>query len=375
MSAWFALAWQSRLKRRSASFAADALVVLLCVFASTRLAQAQTAKPGAAAAVTCATCHAGVSASYAHAPMRHALENPGANPVLDTHPKLTVQMGAYTYTVQTKDGQSTYTVSDGTDSMTLPIRWDFGQQSQTWVLEKDGNLYEGLVSYFHRDQALATTPGDGRITPHNLTEAMGRKLNAWEVNQCFNCHATNALDGVRLKLNTLTPGLDCERCHVGVEQHMADAIHDNFTTLPKKLKTMDAEDAANFCGQCHRTWDTVVRNGWKGVVDVRFQPYRLENSKCFTGNDRRISCLTCHDPHQPVNHNDAVYDSKCLACHGGGKASKVATAAAPPTAKACPVAKANCVSCHMQKVELPGGHAVFTDHMIRIVKAGEPYPD
>jgi hypothetical protein len=156
---------------------------------------------------------------------------------------------------------------------------------------------------------------------------------------------------------------------------MADAIHDNFTTLPKKLKTMDAEDAANFCGQCHRTWDTVVRNGWKGVVDVRFQPYRLENSKCFTGNDRRISCLTCHDPHQPVNHNDAVYDSKCLACHGGGKASKVATAAAPPTAKACPVAKANCVSCHMQKVELPGGHAVFTDHMIRIVKAGEPYPD
>jgi hypothetical protein len=368
------------LKRRSASFAADALVVLLCVFASTRLAQAQTAKPGAAAAVTCATCHAGVSASYAHAPMRHALENPGANPVLDTHPKLTVQMGAYTYTVQTKDGQSTYTVSDGTDSMTLPIRWDFGQQSQTWVLEKDGNLYEGLVSYFHRDQALATTPGDGRITPHNLTEAMGRKLNAWEVNQCFNCHATNALDGVRLKLNTLTPGLDCERCHVGVEQHMADAIHDNFTTVPKKLKTMDAQDAANFCGQCHRTWDTVVRNGWKGVVDVRFQPYRLENSKCFTGNDRRISCLACHDPHQPVNHNDAVYDSKCLACHGETKASKVApaavaTAAASPTAKTCPVAKANCVSCHMQKVELPGGHAVFTDHMIRIVKAGEPYPD
>lgn len=380
MSAWFALAWKSRLRRRLANSGAGALALLLCALASATQVQAQTAKPAPAATVTCATCHAGVVASYAHAPMRHALESPTANPALETHPKLSVQMGPYTYTVQTKGGQSTYTVSDGTDSMTLPIRWVFGQQSQTWVLEKDGFLYEGLVSYFHRDQALAITPGDGGITPHTLTEAMGRKLNAWEVNQCFTCHATNALDGVKLKLDTLTPGLDCERCHLGVEQHMADAIHDNFTTLPKKLKTMDAEDAANFCGQCHRTWDTVVRNGWKGVVDVRFQPYRLENSKCFTGNDRRISCLTCHDPHQPVNHNDAVYDSKCLACHGAAKASKVApaavaTAAAPPTAKACPVAKANCVSCHMQKVELPGGHAVFTDHMIRIVKAGEPYPD
>jgi hypothetical protein len=26
-------------------------------------------------------------------------------------------------------------------------------------------------------------------------------------------------------------------------------------------------------------------------------------------------------------------------------------------------------------VELPGGHAQFTDHYIRVVKAGEPYPE
>jgi hypothetical protein len=29
----------------------------------------------------------------------------------------------------------------------------------------------------------------------------------------------------------------------------------------------------------------------------------------------------------------------------------------------------------MPKVSLPGGHAVFTDHFIRIVRPGEPYPD
>jgi len=116
----------------------------------------------------------------------------------------------------------------------------------------------------------------------------------------------------------------------------------------------------------------VIRNNWKGTVDVRFQPYRLENSKCFVGNDARISCLACHNPHQPVNHNDAFYDAKCQACHGEAKGASVAASTA---IKSCPVSKDKCVSCHMPKVELPGGHAMFTDHMIRVVKTGEAYPD
>jgi hypothetical protein len=101
---------------------------------------------------------------------------------------------------------------------------------------------------------------------------------------------------------------------------------------------------------------------------VRFQPYRLANSHCFDGADPRISCVACHDPHQKVSHDPAYYDQKCLACHS-------ATALlAPPHAKVCSVAKSNCSSCHMPRVPFPGGHFIFTDHDIRIVKAGEPYP-
>jgi formate-dependent nitrite reductase cytochrome c552 subunit len=33
------------------------------------------------------------------------------------------------------------------------------------------------------------------------------------------------------------------------------------------------------------------------------------------------------------------------------------------------------VSCHMPKINLPGGHAKFTDHEIRIVRPGDPYPN
>jgi hypothetical protein len=368
VSAWFASAWKNNASRLAASATVGALVLLICGLAADQPQLAQTKKP--AAAVTCATCHVGAATSYLHAPMRHALEIPGANPALDTHPNLTVQMGTYTYTVLTKDGKSTYSVTDGKDTMTLPIRWPFGQHSQTWVLEKDGNMYEGLVSYFHEIGGLGTTPGDNKLTPHNLTEAMGRKLDQSEINVCFNCHATNSVEGAKLTLDKLTPGLDCERCHTGSEQHGSDAARDNFSTVPRKLRTMDAQDAANFCGQCHRTWDTVVRNRWKGIMDVRFQPYRLENSKCFTGTDRRISCLACHDPHQQVNHDPAYYDAKCMACHGEAKTSPTAIAGI----KTCPVAKSDCASCHMPKLELPGVHSKFTDHLIRIVRAGDPYP-
>ncbi len=364
------MGWLNRLRRlvRAAAWTGN-LAWLLFGFVAGLPVTAQNME-NAKTSVTCATCHAAVAASYAHAPMRHAMESPGANPALGTHPKLSVELGGYTYTVMTKDGQSTYSVADGTGSLTVPIRWMIGEQSQTWVLERDGRLYESLVSFFPRDQVLAITPGDQKIVPHSLTEAMGRELSIWDARQCFNCHATHATEGVRLTLDKLRPGLDCERCHDGAQQHMADAARSNFSTLPKSLNRMDAEETSNFCGQCHRSWDTVVRNHWRGPAFVRFQPYRLSNSKCFQVNDRRISCLACHDPHQPANHNESYYDAKCLACHGDAKPTKADTAV-----KSCPVSKTDCVSCHMPKIEQPGKHASFTDHEIRIVKAGEAYPD
>lgn len=361
--------WSSSQAIRPAVTLLAALAFLFFQPSNHRPVLAAPAKPVPAA--TCATCHAGIAASYSHAPMRHAIEPAGQNPVLNSHPDLQTQLDGYSYSVKTRDGQSTYTVSDGKDSITLPIRWIFGQKSQTWVLEKDGVYYESQVSYFPQEQALFTTPGHANYTPHTLTEAIGQKTSRWVLIQCFNCHATNSVHGTQLTLDTLRPGLDCERCHIGAAQHMADAAQDNYKSLPLSLHKMDAGQAANFCGQCHRTWDATVRNHWHGAADVRFQPYRLENSKCFNALDPRISCLACHNPHQPVNHDTASYDPKCLACHSGAKSSSTNS----HTSKTCPVAKSNCASCHMPKTELPAGHALFTDHQIRVVHPGDPYPN
>ena len=298
------------------------------------------------------------------------MELPPNQRVLKMHPKMTFEKSGYRYTVETKDSGATYTVTDGKDAVTLPIHYAFGAHIQTYVLEQDGKFFESLVSYYPSVGGLAITMGDERLQPHTLTEAMGRETSTEEITACFGCHSSGAVHEGKLNLDTLTPGLTCEHCHTGAQDHMDALAHGQAGVVSKSLKAMDAEDTSNFCGGCHRTWATVIRTRKWGELNVRFQPYRLANSKCFNGADSRISCTACHDPHRNLVRNDAAYyDPKCLACHGA-TATHISTAV-----KNCPVSKNNCVSCHMPKVELPGSHAMFTDHQIRIVRANEPYPN
>jgi hypothetical protein len=335
------------------------------------LAPAQVKPSGAASA--CAGCHSAQSATEPRTPMGRALELPGSNPTLQTHPKLTFHKGAYSYAVETRGDQSTYSVTDGKQTISLPIRWNFGEGSQTWVLERDGHAYESLVSYYPAIDGLDITTGDEALSPHTLDEAVGRLLGQGETKDCFGCHSTSSEVNDKLSLATLEPGVGCEHCHEGSSAHLVDAFQGHFESAPLKLKELSSEDISNFCGQCHRTWERVVRGGLRGEGNVRFQPYRLANSRCYDGTDPRISCLACHDPHQNVVRQESFYDSKCLACHGSS--TQPPPAGAPAEAKSCRVASSNCVDCHMPRVKLPNGHMTFFDHEIRVVKPGEPYPD
>lgn len=308
--------------------------------------------------------------------MGRAMLLPGMDAALASHPKLTFQKGIFSYTVETRDGRSSYTVSDGTQTITLLIRWNFGEGAQTWVLVRNGQYYESLVSYYPSIEGLDITTGDEELKPATLEEAIGRKLSGMDVKACFGCHSTNAVVDGKLSLDTLKPGVGCSHCHVGSELHaVAEEASGggDLEAVPPDLAKLNSEEISNFCGQCHRTWDTVVRSGWHGVMTVRFQPYRLANSKCFDGTDSRISCLACHDPHRTVVRDAASYDPKCIACHGVKDSGMPKNA--PPEAKSCPVAKAKCAGCHMPDVPLIRGRMVFHDHQIRIAKAGEAYPD
>ena len=319
------------------------------------------------AAPACAACHEQAKWQPATS-MAHALETAGECKVLAAHPLLTFKRGKYSYRIERQGDESVYSVSDGAQTLTMPIRWAMGASSaigQTYILEKDGQFYESRVSYFSELEGLDVTLGAQSSAPADLLEAAGRRMNQADDLACFGCHATNATDKGQMTLERMVPGVRCERCHGPAEKHLAWVTQRDPVPAPMNdLSTLSTEQVSNFCGQCHHTWDQIVMAGRFDITDIRFQPYRLTESKCYDADDARISCLACHDPHREVDAKSGDYDSKCRSCHAGGK----------PGAKTCQVSTKNCASCHMPKLELPGAHHKFTDHRIRIVKAHEAFP-
>lgn len=322
-------------------------------------------EPGA-----CAKCHA-EARTQPSTHMARALETVEQCSILIDHPLLTASYGKYSYRIERKGSQSLYSVTDGATTITTQIRWALGASSamgQTYILEKDGQLYESRMSWFRELNGLGPTLGGDKALPADVNEAMGRLMSHDDKLACFGCHATHAREGSELTLDKMMPGVQCAHCHQSTDAHLAGmARGSGKPAIPAglaDLEDLSAEQASNFCGQCHRTWAEIAMQARPGIVNVRFQPYRLTESKCYDPDDARISCLACHDPHSEANAEPASFDAKCQACHAGGKVA----------AKACTVAKANCVTCHMPKIALPGAHYKFSDHRIRIVKANESYP-
>ena len=315
----------------------------------------------------CAACHT-KARTQPLTSMAHALESVAECQVLIRNPLLTFQQGPYTYRIERKGGLSFYSVSDGAQTTTVPIAWAMGSSSavgQTYLFQRDNEFYESRVSFFSALNGLGITIGHESSPPATFAEAAGRRLGPSDTLRCFGCHATRAVKGRQLNLGDMAPGVQCERCHGSSSDHLARALHgDPKVSAINSLGRMTTDDVSDFCGQCHRTWEEIALSGRVDISNVRFQPYRLTQSQCYDGDDRRISCVACHDPHQELDPVAQHYDSKCLACHGGGK----------PGARACRVAKENCTTCHMPKVDLPGAHHKFSDHRIRVVKLNETFP-
>jgi len=315
----------------------------------------------------CAQCHTEALLQPA-TNMARALDTVEQSRVLIDHPLLSANNGKYSYRIERKGDQSIYSVTDGTTTVSMPIRWALGASSaigQTFILEKDGELFESRMSWFRELNGLGPTLGAAGSVPADVHEAAGRLMSHDDKLACFGCHATNAAHGSQLTLDKMIPGVQCSHCHEETEGHLASMLRRRGEpVIPPALSKVSAEQTSNFCGRCHRTWAEIAMQGNPSIANIRFQPYRLTESKCYDPDDARISCVSCHNPHQEVSAQPVDYDPKCHACHGGGKVG----------AKACPVAKNNCVTCHMPKIELPGGHYKFSDHRIRIVKPNEPYP-
>lgn len=323
----------------------------------------------------CASCHPEQAKHSRSNRMANALLRPEESAILRTNPDLEFSEGKYRTRIARENTGSTLTITDGTDTLQAPIQWAFGLGSagQTYVFAHQGQLFESRVSYYNERRGLDLTMGAQGAKPATLIEAAGRRMDQTDVRECFGCHSTGGKRKDGVDWDAMTPGVLCESCHGNGSRHVKTRRDGNRTAFPmRKLGLLSAEETNELCGACHRTWAQIAEMKLRGPLNVRFQPYRITNSKCFDAEDRRIGCTACHDPHGELVSAPAAYDGKCLACHPQSASAKKASL---KSGKFCHTGTTGCVTCHMPKVALPGAHFDFTDHQIRISRAGEPYPN
>lgn len=311
----------------------------------------------------CAVCHREQARAAAHNPIQNALLKPEQAQPLQNG-VLQFLLGKYRYEIRDRK----YKVTDGEQTFEAPILWAFGAGAygQTYMVERAGTLVETRVSYYPREKGLNVTIGASDQEPKSFEEAIGRPLSPRDMLECFGCHATPTDYSNKIDLAKLTPGVQCERCHGGGEAHIQGARQGKKVAI-KSFRGQSAEEISDACGSCHRTWEFVQNSKIRGLQSLRFMPYRLTNSKCYDATDPRISCISCHNVHEPVVTEARYYDAKCTACHSVGQMLS------GKPAKTCPQAKQDCVTCHMPKVELPGAFHQFADHHIR--KPGGTLPN
>jgi hypothetical protein len=278
-----------------------------------------------------------------------------------------------------------YSVASADATASARLRWIMGagDLGRTFVYKRDDRWFQSRVSEYRQAPRLDVTTGlkipEGMDVGGNLADALGKALTPAEVRNCFGCHTVHATSSKGFDPEHAQAGLGCEACHGPGAAHNAvtaakgaaakgAAGVDLAIFNPAKLSPADSID---FCGACHRTFGDVTEaaNPANDPSVVRFQPYRLEKSRCWReSEDARLTCVACHDPHEPLVREDSSYDKRCLACHKPG-------AMETHGAKICPTgAKTQCVSCHMPKVKVASMHGEFTDHFIRVFKAGEEFP-
>jgi Tetratricopeptide repeat len=284
---------------------------------------------------------------------------------------------------------------------TQRVEWIIGSGANGFsaIVRRSDALFEAPLSFYSKTQHWALSPGY-----ESYDYGFSRPIPP----ACIACHSGRPRPIPDGNGRFLDPpfkelAIGCENCHGPGALHVGEmkqsgpgAREGNHSIVnPAKLPLWLAD---NICASCHQTGDARVLKPGKNFQDFRpgsplddtlailmVPPRRdaplrsdlLEHyfsmtlSKCYRESNRRLSCITCHDPHtQPAGREVSVlFRLRCLTCH---------------TEKSCAVPLAirqrkkppdDCAGCHMPKrdvKEIP--HSMLTNHRI-VRESDEPYPD
>ena len=230
--------------------------------------------------------------------------------------------------------------------------WAFGAgaKATTWVSQTSGEVIaEHGLTFYASTKSLGLTPGHSDSKDHffRMFDPVATAL------LCFRCHSTGPVTlSDSLRVQPTEPGVHCESCH-GPGRIHAQSGGAKPIQNPKKLT---AGQINTLCGSCHRQVREIDNDeDWSNAWNVRHQPPYLDRAACFRNSGGAVSCLTCHDLHQPLSTASASYDAQCISCH-------------MKPAHPAPVASGTCVGCHMPQVTV-SPNLEFTNHWIGVYDA------
>ncbi|WP_197443722.1 multiheme c-type cytochrome [Maioricimonas rarisocia] len=253
-----------------------------------------------------------------------------------------------------------FVVSTGTgaDEQRIPVQWllGSGQRAQTAVAINGRAGIEQRWTAFAPDGALGVTPSHERLPKVRPGDpgCFGRPMTRGDVLSCLGCHMTfGPPRGAPLTREYFKPNIDCERCHGPRKAHVEAARMGDAASVQPMVNLKDPQVEFQLCAQCHRASEQVDPSLPEHEA-VRFQPHRLQLSRCWQESAGQLACAACHDPHDQVATEPQHYTRSCLQCHMA------------PDDVPCPVEPTGtCIDCHMPEVDWQSGIS-FRDHWIRI---------
>jgi predicted CXXCH cytochrome family protein len=328
----------------------------------------------------CARCHQKIFDGYKKTPMANAsgLAVDGLLPGEFTHAASGVR-----YRLFLRDGRawlsyerpnaSPQQVLKGEQELTYFV--GSGQRGRTYLFQKNGYWFESPVNWYSKQRVWDMNPKsiDAREMPFTLKVDRG----------CLHCHSTGVqpAPGANNHFGSqpfLYGGITCQSCHGDPAAHLASGGAAPILN-PAKLSPNKRDSV---CLQCHLEGETAVNAPGRSLAAfvpgenlsdyvthfvhsgelgpngrATSQWEALSQSECKRKSGDRLTCTTCHDPHNspPAEQRVSYFRSRCLTCHG-----------APAFVSRHHPDQPDCSQCHMPR-EKSGdvAHEQVTDHRIQ----------
>ncbi len=284
---------------------------------------------------------------------------------------------------ETKDGSVIYD-----QSVAIDFAVGSCAHGRSYLSNSEGRFYQSPITWYSRDQKWDLSPG----YPREFHERFDRRVT----HACVVCHAGRAIphatDPDRFAAQAFGEmEIGCERCHGPGQDHVrlhregnvskeADPIINPGAMAPERLDAV--------CNQCHLAGERrVLKSGhtefdfrpgmlltdlWTvfvkrdalsdGAVGAVSHVEQMYSSGCYTGSERKMTCVACHDPHMvpPREQKHEYYRQKCIQCHAPGKSvcseSEEVRGRLPE--------RDSCIVCHMPMFNASNVHSAQTDHRI-----------